>query len=60
MTYHDLIADLGYTDLLTVVVKFCRGLDPLIQEAVAMMGPGRPSDSCPDQWYSSAWTFYEN
>jgi hypothetical protein len=52
--FQDLITDSGYTDPKTVVVKFRRGLNPEIQNAVATMGVGRPSDTCPQSWYAMA------
>jgi hypothetical protein len=55
----ELIADSGYSDPRIVVIKFCRGLDPRIQNVVATMASGRPSDSSPEQWYSAAWMVYE-
>jgi Retrotransposon gag protein/Zinc knuckle len=52
--FQDLIADSGYTDPKTTVVKFRRGLNPLIQNAVATMASGRPSDASPQAWYKMA------
>jgi hypothetical protein len=52
--FQDLIADSGYTDPKTIVVKFRRGLNAPIQNAVATMASGRPSDSSPTQWYKMA------
>ena len=56
----DLVADSGYTDPKTIVLKFRRGLHSSIQNAVATMTSGRPSDSNPEQWYSAARTVDEN
>jgi hypothetical protein len=56
----DLIADSGYTDPKTIVVKFRRGLNAQIQNAVATMASGRPSDTRPDEWYSMARTVDQN
>jgi hypothetical protein len=52
--FQDLITDSGYTDPKTIVVKFRRGLNSQIQNMVATMGTGRPSDAKPDAWYSMA------
>jgi Retrotransposon gag protein/Zinc knuckle len=52
--FQDLIADSGYTDPKTIVVKFRRGLNPQIQNAVATMASGRPSDGKPEEWYKNA------
>ena len=56
----DLITEAGYLDPKTIVVKFRRGLDPLIQNAIATMANGRPSDTVPSEWYSAARTIDEN
>ena len=56
----DLIAESGYTDPKTLVVKFRRGLDPQIQNAVATMANGRPSDVAPTAWYEAARNVDQN
>ena len=56
----DLISEAGYTDSKTIVVKFRRGLDPRIQDAVATMTSGRPSDRIPSLWYNAARTLDQN
>jgi len=58
--FQDLITDSGYTDPKTIVVKFRRGLNTQIQNAVATMASGRPSDTSPDQWYEMARTVDQN
>ena len=58
--FQDLITESGYTDPKTIVVKFQRGLSAQIQNSVATMASGRPSDSVPSQWYSAAQTVDEN
>jgi hypothetical protein len=50
----------GYTDNKTIVVKFCRGLDPHIQDAIATMTSRHPSDKIPMHWYNAAWTLDQN
>jgi Retrotransposon gag protein len=40
----DLVFEAGYTDNRTIVVKFHRGLDPCIQDAVTTMTSRHPSD----------------
>jgi Retrotransposon gag protein len=52
--FQDLIMDSGYTDPKTIVVKFRRGLNTHIQNVVATMAAGRPSDGNPEQWYNMA------
>jgi hypothetical protein len=58
--FQDLITESGYTDPKTIVVKFRRGLNPQIQNAVATMASGRPSDMDPSKWYEAARTVDEN
>ena len=58
--FQDLITDSGYTDNKVIVVKFRRGLNALIQNAVATMASGRPSDDKPEQWYKVARTVDQN
>jgi hypothetical protein len=58
--FQDLITEAGYTDPKTIVVKFRRGLDPRIQDAIATMASGRPSDIIPAQWYNAARVVDQN
>jgi hypothetical protein len=58
--FQDLIVDSGYTDPKTIVVKFRRGLNSQIQNVVATMASGRPSDAQPEEWYSMARTVDQN
>jgi hypothetical protein len=58
--FQDLVVESGYTDPMTVVVKFRRGLNPQVQTAVATMGLDRPSDADPDSWYAMARLVDEN
>jgi hypothetical protein len=58
--FQDLIVDSGYTDPKTIVVKFRRGLNTQIQNAIATMASGRPSDASPEQWYNMARTVDQN
>jgi hypothetical protein len=58
--FQDLIVDSGYTDPKTIVVKLRRGLNTQIQNAVAIMASGRPSDASPEQWYNMARTVDQN
>jgi hypothetical protein len=58
--FQDLITEAGYSDPKTIVVKFRRGLDPRIQDAIATMASGRPSDIIPSQWYNAARTVDQN
>lgn len=56
----DLIAEAGYSDPKTLVVKFRRGLNPQVQNAVATMSAGRPSDIIPTAWYEAARNVDQN
>ena len=56
----DLIVEAGYTDAKMVVIQFCKGLDPQIQNAIATMTNGRPSDMDTGGWYGAARTIDEN
>ena len=56
----DLIAESGYMDLKISVVKFRKGLDPQIQNAVATMTNGCPSDTAPTAWYEAARNIDQN
>ena len=58
--FQDLVTESGYSDPKTIVVKFRRGLNPQIQNAVATMSSGRPSDANPDEWYNMARTVDQN
>ena len=58
--FRDLISDSGYSDPKTIVVKFRRGLNPSIADAVATMASGRPDDLDPEAWYEAAIKFDQN
>src|SRR6202171_6516515 len=58
--FRDLISDSGYSDPKTIVVKFRRGLNPSIADAVATMASGRPDDLDPEAWYEAAIRFNQN
>jgi len=58
--FRDLIHDSGYTDPKTVVVKFRRGLDRSISNALAGMTTGRPSDTDPEAWFRLAVQMDQN
>jgi hypothetical protein len=49
------LADLsGYTDPITIVLKFCRGLNLTTQDRIAESGMDRPSDMDFDGWFKAA------
>jgi hypothetical protein len=58
--FRDLISDSGYSDPKTIVVKFRRGLNPAIADAVATMAAGRPDDLDPEAWYEAAIRIDQN
>jgi hypothetical protein len=58
--FRDLISDSGYADPKTIVVKFRRGLNPSIADAVATMASGRPDDLDTEAWYEAAIWFDQN
>ena len=58
--FMELVAEAGYTDPKVVVVKFRKGLDPQIQNTIATMAYGRPSDTSPENWYEAAKNVDQN
>ena len=52
--FQALVFDAGYTDPWTLVVKFRRGLWLGIQNQIATMSYGRPTNTDPDTWYRAA------
>jgi len=58
--FRDLIDDSGSTDPKTIVVKFRRGLDRRIANALAGMAAGRPSDTDPKSWFRLAVRMDQN
>ena len=49
----ELVDSDGYTDGLSIVIQFRKG----IQDQVAEIVQGRPSDNDPEGWYSAVCTF---
>lgn len=43
-----------------IILKFCQGLLPHMQDQVACMVAGQPSDEIPQQWYKTAILYDEN
>jgi hypothetical protein len=58
--FRDLISDSSYANPKTIVVKFRRGLNPSIADAVATMASGRPNDLDPEAWFEAAIRFNQN
>ena len=49
-----LIDEAGYAEGLGIVMKFRRGLNPSLQNQIAVLGQGRPADNDPEAWFAAA------
>jgi hypothetical protein len=58
--FRDLIKLAGYTDGLAIVIKFRHGLSQEIQDQVATMPVGQPTDDKPEDWYEAVALCNEN
>jgi hypothetical protein len=58
--FEELIDLSGYTDPLTIVIKFRRGLNVMIQTKIVELGKDRPGDNLPAAWYTMAQLFDQN
>jgi len=58
--FQDLITEAGYSDPKTIVLKFHRGLDSQIQNAIVTMPSGHPSNMVLTDWYTAARTIGQN
>ena len=56
----ELVAEAGYTNSKTTIVKFQKGLDLQIQNTIATMAYGRPSDASPEPWYEATKNVDQN
>ena len=56
----ELVGEAGYTDPKTTVVKFRKGLDPQIQNTIAMMAYGHLSNTSLENWYEAAKNVDQN
>jgi hypothetical protein len=52
--FQELIDIAEYDDDKTIVIKFRKGLDPAIQNKVALLGDGTPDFDDPEGWYAAA------
>src|SRR5882672_9692502 len=50
----ELVEEAGYSDGLSIVMKFQKGLDRDLQDHIAEMVQGRPDDDDPEEWYAAA------
>jgi hypothetical protein len=51
--FEDLINLSGYSDDLTIVLKFQRSLNPVLQDKIAESGRDCLPDNAPDKWYAA-------
>jgi Zinc knuckle len=58
--FSELVEEAGYSDGLSIVMKFWKGLDRDIQDRIAEMVQGRPEDDDPEEWYAAAWVLDAN
>jgi hypothetical protein len=52
--FKDLMDMSRYMDPITIVLKFCRGLNAMTQDRIAKLGMDRPCDSDIDGWLKAA------
>jgi len=52
--FQELLYRAGYTEGHSIVMKFRRGLNPVVQSRIATQTEGRPGDDDPDAWYRAA------
>jgi hypothetical protein len=52
--FSELVEEAGYSDGLSIVMKFRKGLDRELQDRIAEMVQGRPDDDDPEEWYAAA------
>jgi hypothetical protein len=52
--FKDLVDLSGYKDPITIVLKFCHGLNPTTQDRIAESGMDRPQDRDFDGWFKAA------
>jgi hypothetical protein len=55
--FKDLINMSGYTDPIAIVLKFCRGLNAMMQDRIAESGTDRPRDNDHHGWYAATRRF---
>jgi hypothetical protein len=51
--FSELVEEAGYSNGLSIVMKFWKGLDWDIQDWIAEMVQGRPGDDDPEKWYAA-------
>ena len=55
-----LIDEAGYEEGLGIVMKFQRGLNPSLQNQIAILGQGQPSDDDSKAWYAAAHLYEQS
>jgi len=58
--FHELVDHAEYTEGVNIVLKFQHGLSPIIQNYIACLTYGRPSNDIPKDWYDAAILCDEN
>ena len=56
----ELVEEAGYSDGLSIVMKFQKGLDWDLQDRIAEMVQGRLDNDDPEEWYAVAWVLDAN
>ena len=49
-----------YDDDKTIMIKFRQGLDPALQNQVALLGDSAPDFGDTEGWYEAAWRVFQN
>lgn len=58
--FHEMIEWAHYFKGAHIVLKFCQGLNPKVQDYIACLMNGRPLDEIPLEWYAAARLCDEN
>src|SRR6266481_264750 len=53
--FSELVEEAGYSNGLSIVMKFRKGLDWDLQDCIVEMVQGRLDDDNPEEWYAVAW-----
>jgi len=56
----ELVEEAGYSDSLSIIMKFWKALDWDIQDCIAEMVQGRLEDNDLEEWYAAAWVLDTN
>jgi hypothetical protein len=58
--FREMVEKARYFEGTHIVLKFCQGLNQKIQDHIACLTEGHPSDDIPKQWYDAAILCDEN